>query len=75
MADTFVTKIRLQERAANQRHWAGKIKQAITNGMSHKGDMLKRYAKIVGNVTDVANEMEEQARKYDKNNQSRLREV
>lgn len=66
MTDTFVTKIKLEERAANQKHWSGKLRDAIRTGMSHKGDMMSRYTKIIGNVTDIANEMEVQAREYDK---------
>lgn len=64
--DTFTNKIILKERSANQKYWSKRIKDAMRAGMSHKGDTLKKYAKIVGNVTDVANEMEEQTKGYAK---------
>lgn len=61
-----LNKLLLMERATNQKHWSKKIKDAINAGMSHKGDTTSKYSKIISNVTDVANEMEAQAREYDK---------
>lgn len=66
MTDVFTNKIRLEERAANQRHWSGKIKRAITEGMSHKGDTISKFAEIMKNINTVTDEMEEEARKYDR---------
>jgi hypothetical protein len=66
MADTFVTKIKLETRSQTQKEWADRIEEAIRVGMSHKGDAISKYVQIANNVRIIRDEMREGAREYDK---------